>query len=147
MNSIRVSNIDTVLPLIHAYNECILRLNQMMNVLSNSIEHSDVISMTRVLQASDDIYAKMDELSGRLQVLFRDIDLDTREIQLSPIRKEIEANLRDLAKKQAACLAALDQSKTDCKTQITELATYQSLSKAYQRQCTRPTSRFLDSKL
>lgn len=147
MKGTRLTDLDTILPLIHAYSECVLQVNQMMNLLSDSIEHSDMISINRILLACDDIYARMGELSGHLQELSRGIDFDVHETQFSSIRQEIETNLRELAERQAACLAALDQSKIDCKAQITELTTHQSLSRAYQRQCARPTSRFLDSKL
>lgn len=147
MKGTRLTDLDTILPLIHTYGKCVLQVNQMMNLLSDSIEHSDMVSANRILSACDEIYARMGELSGHLQGLCRGIDFDAHETRLSSIRKEIEANLRELAKKQAACLAALDQSKIDCKAQITELTTHQSLSRAYQRQCARPTSRFLDSKL
>jgi len=147
MNSTRVSDLDTIVPLLHSYKECILQLNQMMDVISDSIEKSDMISVSRVLLAADDIYARMDKLSGHLQVLSKRIKFDMHETRLSPIQKEIEANLRELAERQSACLASLNQSKNDCKAQIAELATHQSLSRAYKRQCTCPTSRFLDSRL
>jgi UDP-N-acetylglucosamine:LPS N-acetylglucosamine transferase len=90
----------------------------------------------------------MNKLGQELFVL-GSLNIKVGNAKPSEIQNEIEANLRKLVEKQAACINMLESNMQEYRNQLAELNNHsRKIMEAYlQERKLQPTPRFIDSKL